>query len=214
MKLIPIPTTVTVIDTVTSRAEEKPATMHMLPAAAGKCQECAGDHAPDAPHNAQSLHYQYAFYSKHGRWPTWKDALAHCPEPVAKLWEEELRRLGAWSEPGPAPAPKKHETPLPKDALLQPGAKIDVLDVSDGRRKTGTIVAVVPKGVPAEFAEADQNGHPRPSSYTINRRRSTLYVVEVSDAEMGTSERWYVPQTAMKHCMDPQANRKAREKKA
>lgn len=46
-----------------------PATL--LPPPKGTCPECAINHAPELPHNQQSLFYQYSFYGKHGRWPTW-----------------------------------------------------------------------------------------------------------------------------------------------
>jgi len=62
------------------------------------CQTCATDHPSEQPHNAQSLHYQYAFYGEHGRWPTWRDAVAHCTDDVRVGWERELRKLGAWTE--------------------------------------------------------------------------------------------------------------------
>lgn len=79
----------------------EPATARLLPPASDACQICGHRpaHAPDAPHNAQSLYYQYAFYAAHLRWPTWKDAIAHCDEPTRKIWERELRAKDAWSEP-------------------------------------------------------------------------------------------------------------------
>ncbi len=73
----------------------------MLPAAAGACPVCARNpaHLEDQPHDAQSLFYQYAFYGEHGRWPTWKDALAHCSDEVKQQWETALREGGHWTEP-------------------------------------------------------------------------------------------------------------------
>ena len=71
----------------------------LLPAPPGKCQECAVDHDPKQPHDAQSMFYQYKFRSVSGRWPTWKDAIAHCEPEVRELWETELRGLGHWTEP-------------------------------------------------------------------------------------------------------------------
>ncbi len=62
------------------------------------CQTCGVEHDADAPHDATSLRYQYAFRSVHGRWPTWKDALAHCDEAVRIEWEAALRKRGAWTE--------------------------------------------------------------------------------------------------------------------
>jgi hypothetical protein len=66
----------------------------LLPARPGVCPECAIDHNTEAPHNAQSLYYQYHFYAKHGRWPNWLDAIEHCPEPTKKLWIEHLTAAG------------------------------------------------------------------------------------------------------------------------
>ena len=60
----------------------------------GTCPECAAEHEPEDPHNQQSLTYKYKFYTKHGRWPTWADAMAHCPEHIKRLWIEELARHG------------------------------------------------------------------------------------------------------------------------
>jgi hypothetical protein len=65
----------------------------LMPCAANVCQECATDHPHDHPHNQESLHYQYAFYAKHGRWPTWLDAVAHVPEPQRELWLRALVKL-------------------------------------------------------------------------------------------------------------------------
>ncbi len=64
----------------------------------GVCQECAVDHPLEAPHNQQSLYYQYKFRGEHGRWPTWADAIAHCDEATREMWKTELTRLGHWSE--------------------------------------------------------------------------------------------------------------------
>jgi hypothetical protein len=71
----------------------------MLPPPPGTCQECAAKHKPDEAHNAQSLAYQHSFYAKRGRWPTWKDAVAHCAPEIRTAWEEELRAAKAWTEP-------------------------------------------------------------------------------------------------------------------
>lgn len=58
------------------------------------CRECAADHLPEEPHDAQSLYYKYRFYQTKGRWPTWMDALAHVGEPFRAAWIEELTRVG------------------------------------------------------------------------------------------------------------------------
>lgn len=60
----------------------------------GTCPECAVVHPPEAPHNQQSLAYQYAFREKHGRWPTWHDAMRHCAPEVRQRWLHELAKHG------------------------------------------------------------------------------------------------------------------------
>lgn len=66
----------------------------LLKTPAGTCPECAVDHDPSAPHNQQSLAYQYDFYGKHGRWPEWSDAMAHCTDEVKQLWIKALAEKG------------------------------------------------------------------------------------------------------------------------
>ena len=66
----------------------------LLPCAPDVCQECAVKHEPEMPHNQQSLYYQYKFYHQNGRWPTWEDALAHCPNDVKDVWKNALRNEG------------------------------------------------------------------------------------------------------------------------
>lgn len=60
----------------------------------GTCPECAVKHDPEQPHNRDSLAYQYKFYDKHGRWPTWEDAMAHCSDDIKEFWRMELSRRG------------------------------------------------------------------------------------------------------------------------
>lgn len=66
----------------------------MLPTAPGTCEECAVEHGDDEPHNRDSLAYQYLFYGKHGRWPTWKDACAHVPFDIQAKWKQALESKG------------------------------------------------------------------------------------------------------------------------
>ena len=66
----------------------------MLPPKPGACQECAVEHDPRTAHNQQSMYWQYHFYGLHGRWPTWKDAMAHCTEDVKAQWIEQLAKHG------------------------------------------------------------------------------------------------------------------------
>lgn len=60
----------------------------------GTCEECAVKHDPSQPHNQQSLVYQYNFYDKHGLWPKWEDAMAHCSDAVKAFWKKALQEKG------------------------------------------------------------------------------------------------------------------------
>lgn len=73
--------------------------MHIMPAKPGTCPVCAVVHAPDQPHNQQSLFYQMRFNGSWGRWPTWADAVAHCKPELAAAWKNQLEKGGHWSDP-------------------------------------------------------------------------------------------------------------------
>ena len=60
----------------------------------GSCPTCAYKHDPWMPHNKDSLAYQYKFYDEHGRWPTWKDAMEHCPDEIKNAWINALTERG------------------------------------------------------------------------------------------------------------------------
>ena len=60
----------------------------------GTCPECATKHASYMPHNRDSLTYQYKFYDQHGRWPTWTDAMSHCPSKIKEAWTQALKERG------------------------------------------------------------------------------------------------------------------------
>lgn len=62
----------------------------MLPGAPGTCAWCHVKHEPEQPHNKDSLAYQMKFKTINGRWPTWTDAMAHCPPEIQAFWREEL----------------------------------------------------------------------------------------------------------------------------
>lgn len=68
--------------------------MILLPPPAGRCPECAREHDPQQPHDAQSFYYQFKFNWEHGRKATWADAMAHCSDETKAIWTEELRKLG------------------------------------------------------------------------------------------------------------------------
>ena len=66
----------------------------LLPPAPDVCQECAVKHEAAMPHNQQSLYWQYSFYAKHQKWPTWADAMAHCSEEMKAKWIAALAERG------------------------------------------------------------------------------------------------------------------------
>lgn len=103
-----IPGVLTNVDTATGKETHAPMAWTIVPPPKDACQFCAARHAPDQPHNAQSLYYQMAFNGIVGRSPTWADAIAHCDEPMRQGWEAHLRKLKAWSEPPAGETPVKH----------------------------------------------------------------------------------------------------------
>ena len=60
----------------------------------GTCPMCALAHDPEMPHNRYGLFYQYKFYDRYGRWPTWTDAMAHCTPEIQAFWKRELSARG------------------------------------------------------------------------------------------------------------------------
>jgi hypothetical protein len=79
----------------------------------GTCPECAIKHDPDMPHNFQSLVYQYKYYDRHGRWPTWADAMAHCLPETKALWCEALKERGIEVNPEAGVAVEEAEIEIP-----------------------------------------------------------------------------------------------------
>lgn len=69
-------------------------TFSLLPAAPGRCSECASEHPPEQPHNRDSLFYQIKFHQEHGRYPTWNDAMRHCTEEMQRAWRKGLWEIG------------------------------------------------------------------------------------------------------------------------
>ena len=59
----------------------------ILPPKPGTCSICGSEHESHFPHNALSLYYQYRFYIKHERFPTWDDACAHVSTDVLDLFK-------------------------------------------------------------------------------------------------------------------------------
>lgn len=73
------------------------------------------------------------------------------------------------------------ETPVPADAFWQPGEEIGT--ASDDAPTEGVdavVIAVVPVGVPVEYAMADQANPPQPRPLMLRerkRQKETLYVL-------------------------------------
>ena len=72
--------------------------MMLLPPAPDKCQICGAKHDHRKPHDKDSLYYQCWFYERHGRYPTWEDAMRHCARPLREAWEKELRLKSEWEK--------------------------------------------------------------------------------------------------------------------
>lgn len=69
--------------------------MALMPPAPGKCPICAVEHNPEWPHDKNSLYYQIRFHSEHGRYPTWQDAMAHCPGDIKRDCIDALKEHAA-----------------------------------------------------------------------------------------------------------------------
>lgn len=98
-------------------------------------------------------------------------------------------------------------TPVPNNALLQPGTTMVINDDNDGSKSDAVVLAVVPRGGCIEYAIADQNGQPRPLIVSDNHSGEILYVIECNGRHL------YVPQRAMKKGLkaaeDAKLNREA-----
>ena len=70
----------------------------ILPPMKGLCPKCAVAHDPARPHDRNSLYYQMRFRQKHGRFPTWADAMRHCDEKVKAAWRAALSEHGVKPE--------------------------------------------------------------------------------------------------------------------
>lgn len=68
--------------------------MRLIPPGPGKCPECAVEHPSHEPHDAQSLYYQMKFRQQRGRFPTWRDAMAHCDSEMQDTWIAALMEFG------------------------------------------------------------------------------------------------------------------------
>jgi hypothetical protein len=50
------------------------------------CPECLSVHSDQTPHDKDSLYYNCTFYSVHGRWPSWSDAVVQSNQSVRDIW--------------------------------------------------------------------------------------------------------------------------------
>jgi hypothetical protein len=73
----------------------------LVPPPPDACPVCARrpPHPPSQPHDGNSLFFMYWWRAEHGRWGTWKDAIAHCTPEIREAWEAELKQRGVWTEP-------------------------------------------------------------------------------------------------------------------
>ena len=62
------------------------------------CPVCATKHDRTEPHDRNSLYYQHRFHRTHKRFPTWKDAMAHCSEATRAAWRDRLIAQGVSPE--------------------------------------------------------------------------------------------------------------------
>lgn len=66
---------------------------NLKPPPEGCCQICGNEHEPAHPHNPDSFYYRVNFINQHGRPPTWRDAMAHCPPHEVAAWSWALIKL-------------------------------------------------------------------------------------------------------------------------
>lgn len=73
--------------------------MMLLPPAPDCCQVCAVKHAPEEPHNPQSLYWATKRNMDGQPGPTWEDALAHVSDEVRERWVMLLAERGVEVQP-------------------------------------------------------------------------------------------------------------------
>lgn len=71
----------------------------LLPPAPDACQVCAGRHAPEEPHNPQSLYWATARSMQGLPSPTWEDALEHVDDGMHAHWRAALGERGVVIRP-------------------------------------------------------------------------------------------------------------------
>jgi hypothetical protein len=163
----------------------------MLPPPSDCCQECAKKHDPDQAHNQQSIFYQYNFSNKHGRWPTWKDAVAHCPPEIQEAWKAELLKVGAWSEPKEDLNPEEKTahilmgSALPsKEKTMEPGniMKMETIKMGDGLRRARGAAMQTQLPIKVRVGQVWEDNDPRGT-----RRKITVIAIKGDQAVVQSS---------------------------
>ena len=72
--------------------------LKVFPPVPGACKVCATVHAPNEPHDRDSLYYQNWFYKKYRRLPSWEDAMAHCSKEEKEEFVKRLEKRGIFLE--------------------------------------------------------------------------------------------------------------------
>ena len=68
--------------------------LQLMPPAPHLCQVCGSDHGAGEAHDPTSVYYQYAFYENNGRYPSWRDSIAHLDAEHQQHWLDELAEQG------------------------------------------------------------------------------------------------------------------------
>ena len=79
---------------MTEPRQIEPKKMTLLPPPPDCCQVCAVNHAPDEPHNPQSLYWATKREMEGQPPPNWEEALAHVSDPMREAWVEALAERG------------------------------------------------------------------------------------------------------------------------
>jgi hypothetical protein len=66
----------------------------VIPPPPDACQVCAARHAPEEPHNPDSVYWQTVRNIAGEPMPTWADALEHVEDPLRQAWVDELAKRG------------------------------------------------------------------------------------------------------------------------
>lgn len=155
----------------------------MLPPAPDVCQECAHKHEPDQPHNAQTMYYQYRFANEHGRWPTWKDAVAHCAPEVQAVWKEALEKAGHWSEPKEGLSLEERASRVLGDMpthstkkTMEPGniMKMETIKMGEGLQRAAGAAMQTRLPIKVKVGQVWEDNDPRQNS----RRRLKVLAIE------------------------------------